>query len=45
LSQIGNALAADEFWNILTTQHPDWIGPINPFNDDIIRIFGDQGGY
>jgi len=45
MNQIANALAADEFWNILTTQYPNWIGPINPFNDDIIRIFGDQGGY
>jgi len=45
MNQIANALAADEFWNILMTQRPDWVGPINPNNGDIEKIFGNQGGY
>ena len=45
MNQIANALAADEFWNILMNQRPDWVGPINPNNDDIEKIFGNQGGY
>ena len=45
MNQIANALVADEFWNTLTTQYPSWLGPVNPHNDDIVKIFGDQGGY
>lgn len=45
MNQIANALAADEYWKFLTRKHPDWLGPVNPFNDEITRIFGNQGGY
>ncbi len=45
MNQIANALVADEYWRIMQTEHPDWLGNVNAFNDDIERIFGDQGGY
>ena len=44
-NQYAHALYADNIWEILEKQYPDWIGPINPFNDAITKIFGDQGGY
>ena len=45
MNQIANALIADEYWNLISRKHPDWIGPINPFNKQIQDIFGNQGGY
>ena len=45
MNQNANALLADEIWSILETQHPDWLGNINPYNNEILRIFEDQGGY
>ncbi len=45
MNQDANALLADEIWSIIEKQHSDWLGPINPFNDEILQIFGDQNGY
>ena len=45
MNQIANAIAADVFWEMLNTQRPNWIGAVNPYNDAITKIFGDQGGY
>ena len=45
MNQDANALLADEIWSLLETKYPSWIGNINPFNDEIIKIFGDQNGY
>lgn len=45
MNQYANALLADEIWSTLTTKYPHWIGEINPFNDQIFKIFGDQNGY
>ena len=45
MNQIANALTADEFWDTLMSERPDWVGPINQFNGDIEKIFGNQGGY
>eukprot|EP01125_Pyxidicula_operculata_P007112 TRINITY_DN2423_c0_g1_i1.p1 TRINITY_DN2423_c0_g1~~TRINITY_DN2423_c0_g1_i1.p1 ORF type:complete len:538 (-),score=124.40 TRINITY_DN2423_c0_g1_i1:159-1772(-) len=44
-NQISNYLSADWTWKTLLKDHPDWLGPVNPHNADIDRIFGDQGGY
>lgn len=40
-----NALIADWVWQRLNEDHPDWIGDINPNNNRIIELFGDQGGH
>jgi acyloxyacyl hydrolase len=45
INQIAHTLASDIYWDILTTQRPEWLGPINPNNEEIAKIFGDQGGY
>ena len=45
MNQIANAMVADEYWNFLTTEHPEWLGNENPNNDMITKIFGEQGGY
>ena len=45
MNQIANALIADEYWNLISRKHPNWVGPINPFNKQIQDIFGNQGGY
>lgn len=44
-SQIANALMAEVFWQALQQDHPDFLPQVNPHNDDIRKIFGDQGGY
>jgi len=45
MNQIANALIADEYWSILTSKYPNWLGTSNPNNGDIEKIFGNQGGY
>ena len=45
MNQIANSLLADELWSILSKNRPDWLGPVNPNNDQIAKLFGDQGGY
>ncbi|XP_021349961.1 acyloxyacyl hydrolase-like isoform X2 [Mizuhopecten yessoensis] len=44
-NQLGQALTGQVLWQILETEYPDAIGPINPFNNKIKAIFGDQEGY
>ena len=45
MNQIANALAADTIWDLINQLKPDWLGPVNPYNDKISQIFGNQGGY
>jgi len=44
-NQIANSLFADWMWETLQKEHPTFIGKENPYNDEIQKIFGDQGGY
>lgn len=44
-NQIAHYLISGYLWNQLETDHPDWLGAINPNNDLIDKLFGDQGGY
>jgi len=44
-NQVANGLMADWFWTTLMQDHPNYLGPINPNNNQIFKIFGDQGGY
>jgi hypothetical protein len=43
--QPSNFLSAAWFIKRLATDHPDFIGDINPNNALIEKLFGDQGGY
>ena len=43
--QIAETKFADAIYESLEKNHPDYLGKINPFNDKIEEIFGDQGGY
>ncbi|GAM20502.1 hypothetical protein SAMD00019534_036770 [Acytostelium subglobosum LB1] len=44
-NQIANYLMSGVYWNWLMEDHPEWLGDINPNNDLIASMFGDQGGY
>ena len=44
-SQLGNAVTCGQVWDKIQKSKPEWIPAENPHNDDIIRKFGDQGGY
>ncbi len=44
-SQIFHSMLGDHLWNHLMEDHPDWLGEVNPNNDLITKLFGDQGGY
>lgn len=44
-NQLFNALAADWLWENLQQDKPEWLGEVNPNNDRIKQLFGDQGGY
>jgi acyloxyacyl hydrolase len=44
-SQIATFLAADFQWSNIVKQYPDILPPINPNNDKIKQLFGDQNGY
>ena len=44
-NQIGNALIAEFVWNEFADKYPYLIPPLNPYNEQITNIFGDQGGY
>lgn len=44
-NQLGQALTAKAVWENLEKEYPEVLGPINPNNDKIQQIFGDQGGY
>jgi acyloxyacyl hydrolase len=43
--RFGDAVLAQVLWAHLSKAHPDFIGPVNPFNEHIEKLFGDQGGY
>lgn len=38
-SQTGNAMFAKKFFEFLETEHPEAIGPINPYNAEIDAMF------
>ena len=38
-------LLAEWLWTTLERDRPHALGAINPHNDDIVKKFGDQGGY
>jgi len=42
--QSGNLLS-DYMWSIYETSYPHLIGPLNPHNAEIEKLFGDQGGH
>jgi len=44
-SQTTNSLLAENFWANLTKNFPQAQGKINPHNQEIVKRFGDQGGY
>ncbi|CAF4229958.1 unnamed protein product, partial [Rotaria magnacalcarata] len=44
-NQYGNAGLSDAFWSWIQTNKPQWLPSANPHNDDIVRVFQDQGGY
>ena len=44
-SQLSNSLVAKGLFEWLEKEHPEALGPINPYNAQIDKIFGDQGGY
>ena len=44
-SQAGNMLLASSLWDWFEENHPEALGDVNPHNDEITRIFGDQGGH
>ncbi len=44
-TQAAQPLIAREFWGVMEREMPEVIGPVNPRNDDIRRLFGDQNGH
>jgi len=44
-SQTAVALWADLIWKNIEQNFPQILGPVNPYNDEIEAMFGDQGGY
>lgn len=38
-SQTGNAIFAQKFFEFLETEHPEALGPVNPHNEEIDRLF------
>jgi acyloxyacyl hydrolase len=44
-SQFGQNLQGKIIWDRLIKEHPEAIGPSNRHNEEIKRIFGEQGGY
>eukprot|EP01138_Halocafeteria_seosinensis_P012844 gb/GECG01013120.1/.p1 GENE.gb/GECG01013120.1/~~gb/GECG01013120.1/.p1 ORF type:complete len:614 (+),score=54.85 gb/GECG01013120.1/:1-1842(+) len=44
-SQTAHMLTSKWIWEELERQRPDILGPKNPNNDKIQKLFGDQGGY
>jgi len=41
----GEILMGQYMWEILERTHPEVLGPVNPNNQRIQELFGDQGGY
>ena len=44
-SQLGNAIGTKFFYERMEAELPSWIGPVNPNNAEIDRIFGELGGH
>jgi len=44
-NQIANQLFAQYMWKYVAENLPDYLGKVNPYNDQILDIFGDQGGH
>ena len=44
-SQLGNELLGQIIWEHLETNFSEAIGEVNPFNEEIAKKFGDQGGF
>jgi hypothetical protein len=44
-NQMFHYLLSEWIWGKLETYHPNWIGKINPNNQFITQLFGEQGGY
>lgn len=44
-NQIGNYYDAGFNFKWIQEHHPDFIPKRNPHNDEIAKMFGDQGGY
>jgi len=44
-SQNFNMLLGDYLWQNIMRDHPEWVDKVNPNNDRIKQLFGDQGGY
>ena len=44
-SQLGNELLGQLMWEHLEKNFPDAIGAVNPYNEEITKQFGDQGGF
>lgn len=45
VNQYAHALIAETIWEIFESDYPTWLGPVNVNNDNITRVFGNQGGY
>ena len=43
--QYAQAGIAATVWDYLKKNYPEFIGETNPFNRQIVDIFGDQGGH
>ena len=44
-NQLANALLANVTWTTFEKQYSNILPPINPYNDLIVKKFGNQGGY
>lgn len=44
-NQKAQPMIAKVLWETLLKNSPDALGPINPYNDKIQELFGDQGGH
>jgi len=44
-NQMANVLIAEWLWNEFEANYTYLVPPVNPFNDQIREMFGDQGGY
>ena len=44
-SQTSHALTAAAVWAALEARAPAALGPVNPNNAEIAKVYGDQGGY
>lgn len=44
-NQKAQHLMTEAVWNFLSELPGDVLGPVNPHNEKIISLFGDQGGF